>query len=278
MSATIFDISRNSFVDGPGIRTTVFFKGCNLKCRWCHNPESQENKKQMMFYKSKCTSCGKCAKVCPNNLQNCDFCGKCTFYCPNDAKSICGKEYSVHEILNEILKDKMFYETSGGGVTFSGGECMLQIEFLEEILKKCKDADIHTAVDTAGNVPFEYFEKIMPYTDMFLYDVKCISDDLHIEGTKVSNKLILKNLKKLSDTFTGEIVIRIPVIPEFNDSIEEMQKIADFLKPLSIKEVELMPYHKMGEHKYEALDMKMTEFEVPADNKIEQLQSLFKKL
>ena len=113
---------------------------------------------------------------------------------------------------------------------------------------------------------------------MFLYDVKCISDHLHIEGTKVSNKLILKNLKKLSDTFKGEIIIRIPVIPEFNDSIEEMQKIADFLKPLSIKEVELMPYHKMGEHKYEALNMKMAEFEVPDDNKIEQLQSLFKKL
>ena len=193
MKAVIFDIQRNSFVDGPGIRTTVFFKGCNMRCKWCHNPESQSAQKQMMYYKDKSTGCGKCAKVCPNQLKKCDFCGKCELYCPADARKICGKEYSADEVFNEIAKDKTFYENSGGGATFSGGECMLQIGFLCEILKKCKENGIHTAVDTAGNVPWEYFEKILPYTDIFLYDVKAFSEDLHKRGTGVSNKLILEN-------------------------------------------------------------------------------------
>ena len=275
MNTTIFDISRNSFVDGPGIRTTVFFKGCNLKCKWCHNPESQAFQKQMLFYKNKCTGCGKCAEICPNNLKNCDFCEKCTFYCPAGARNICGKEYTEDELLEEILKDKIFYETSGGGVTFSGGECMLRIDFLEEILKKCKSAGVHTAVDTAGNVPFEYFEKIMPYTDMFLYDIKAFSDDLHIEGTGVSNKRILENLKKLSAVFKGDIMIRIPVIPGYNDSADEMKKISDFVKTLNVKETELMPYHKLGEHKYEALEMAMTEYQVPSEERINELKKLF---
>ena len=275
MNATIFDISRNSFVDGPGIRTTVFFKGCNLKCKWCHNPESQAFQKQMLFYKNKCTGCGKCAEICPNNLKNCDFCEKCTFCCPAGARNICGKEYTEDELLKEILKDKIFYETSGGGVTFSGGECMLRIDFLEKILKKCKSAGVHSAVDTAGNVPFEYFEKIMPYTDIFLYDIKAFSDDLHIEGTGVSNKRILENLKKLSAVFKGDIIIRIPVIPGYNDSEDEMKKISDFAKTLNVKETELMPYHKLGEHKYEALEMAMTEYQVPSEEKINELKKLF---
>ena len=275
MNGLIFDIERNSFVDGPGIRTTVFFKGCNLKCKWCHNPESQSSKTQMLFYKNKCKGCGKCAEICPNNFKNCDFCGKCTFYCPADARSICGKEYTSEELITEILKDKIFYVTSGGGVTFSGGECMLQIDFLEEILKKCKNEGVHTAVDTAGNVPFEFFEKIMPYTDMFLYDIKAVSEDLHIEGTSVSNKRILENLKKLSSVFGGEIIVRVPVIPSFNDTTEEMKKISDFVKNLKVKETELMPYHKMGEHKYEALEMEMTEYEVPTEERINELKKLF---
>lgn len=135
--AVIFDIQRNSFVDGPGIRTTVFFKGCNLKCAWCHNPESQDLKPQMMFYKDKCKNCGKCKEIC-QSYDNCVLCGKCTFYCPVDARKICGKEYTVDEVFAEIIKDKSYYDNSGGGVTFSGGECMLQIDFLKEILKNAK--------------------------------------------------------------------------------------------------------------------------------------------
>ena len=133
MQGNLFDIQRFSIHDGPGIRTTVFFKGCNLHCAWCHNPESQSSVPQMMFYKNKCTGCGKCREKCPNALEKCELCGKCTIYCPHDARDICGKEYTVDEVLREILKDKKFYENSGGGVTFSGGECMLQIELIRRI-------------------------------------------------------------------------------------------------------------------------------------------------
>ena len=195
-TATLFDIERNSFVDGPGIRTTVFFKGCNLKCAWCHNPESQSTKPQMMFYRDKCTGCGKCKEICPTP-DNCILCGKCTFYCPVDARKVCGKEYTVDEVFSEIIKDKSYYENSGGGVTFSGGECMLQIDFLAEILKKCKENGIHTAVDTAGHIPFESFKKILPYTDLFLYDIKIFDTQKHKQYVGVGNELILENSLRL---------------------------------------------------------------------------------
>lgn len=277
MKATIFDIQRNSYVDGPGIRTTVFFKGCNLKCKWCHNPESQSGKPQMMFFKNKCTGCGKCINVCPNKMEKCNLCGTCADICPNNAREICGRTYAVEDVLNEVVKDKMFYETSGGGVTFSGGECMLQIEFLEDILKTCKENGIHTAVDTAGCVPWESFKKIMPYTDLFLYDVKCFSEELHIEGTGASNKIILENLERLSKCFGGSIIIRVPVISGFNDNLEEMKKIADFLSHINLKDVELLPYHKMGEHKYDALGMEFTKYNVTDKDVIKMLESFLAK-
>lgn len=274
MKATVFDIQRNSFVDGPGIRTTVFFKGCNLDCKWCHNPESKFSKPQMLFYKNKCTGCMKCAKVCPNELKKCDLCGKCELYCPNDARKVCGKQYDVDEILKEVLKDKAFYDNSDGGVTFSGGECMLQIDFLCEILKRCKDCGVHTAVDTAGNVPWERFEKVLPYTDLFLYDIKALDDETHKKYVGVSNVLILENLKKLFEK-NANVLIRIPVIPTVNDDAEEMLKIKAFLEPFSPLKVELLPYHKMGEHKYDALGLEMTEFAVPEKEKIDELKKIF---
>ena len=271
--ATIFDIQRGSFVDGPGIRTTIFFKGCNLKCKWCHNPESQSPKQQILFYKNKCTGCEKCKSVCPNNLEKCEFCGKCALFCPNDARELCGKEYTVNEVLTEILKDKEYYGSTGGA-TFSGGECMLQIDFLEEILRSCKQHNIHTAIDTAGNVPWEYFERILPYTRLFLYDVKCITEELHIDGTGVSNRLILENLKRLSEN-EAEIIVRIPVIPQFNGNLYEMQKTADFLNDLTIRKVELLPYHAMGEHKWGALGLLCQKYSVPALDDMQKFKSLF---
>lgn len=274
--AIIFDIQRASMVDGPGIRTTVFFKGCNLRCKWCHNPESQSFQPQMLFYKNKCTGCGKCVQICPNHMQTCTFCGKCELYCPNDARKVCGREYTAEEIRQEVIKDKMFYETSGGGVTFSGGECMLQPDFLREILRLCKEEGIHTAVDTAGCVPWENFEKILPYTDLFLYDVKCFSEALHIEGTGVSNQKILENLTRLSKEFTGDIIVRVPVIGGFNDLVQtEMSKMAHFLREIGIKKVELLPYHRMGEHKYEATDMQFTAYTVPAQEDMDAYRRLF---
>ena len=275
MKATIFDIERNSYVDGPGIRTTVFFKGCNLRCAWCHNPESQSAKPQMMFYKNKCTGCGKCREKCPNSMKKCDLCGRCSLFCPQDARDICGKEYTVDEVLKEILKDKAFYETSGGGVTFSGGECMLQIDFLEGILKECKKNGIHTAVDTAGNVPFEFFERIIPYTDLFLYDVKCFDSDKHRQYTGVENQLILKNLKSLLAKSTP-VWIRIPIIPTVNDTEEELQRIKEYLSSCGIPEkVELLPYHAMGEHKYAAIDKETQIFSVPSEEKMKHLKNIF---
>ena len=275
MKATIFDIERNSYVDGPGIRTTVFFKGCNLRCAWCHNPESQTALPQMMFYKNKCVECGKCKEKCPNQLEKCDFCGKCTLYCPHDAREICGKEYTVDEVMREILKDKVFYENSGGGVTFSGGECMLQIDFLEAILKECKMNGIHTAVDTAGHVPFECFEQIIPYTDLFLYDVKCYDSEKHKEFTSVSNELILSNLKRLLESGKN-VWIRIPIIPEVNDNEAEMLAIKAFLDSFGYPEkIELLPYHAMGEHKYAAIGKEAQIFSTPSEEKMMRLKKIF---
>ena len=276
LTATVFDIQRNSYVDGPGIRTTVFFKGCNLHCAWCHNPESQCAAPQMLFYKNKCTGCGKCKEKCQNALETCNLCGKCTMYCPHDAREICGKEYTVDEMLREIVKDKAFYDNSGGGVTFSGGECMLYPDFLAEILAACRAAGIHTAVDTAGDVPFSRFEQVMPHTDLFLYDIKAYSEELHREGTGVRNGRILENLTRLSKLFRGDILVRIPVIPGFNADWDEMKRIAEFLNLLGLSNVELLPYHRLGEHKYAALGRSVSAYRIPTEKEMEELCALFR--
>lgn len=271
----LFDIERNSFVDGPGIRTTVFFKGCNLKCAWCHNPESQSFEREMMFYKDKCTGCGKCKKVCANP-EKCVFCGKCEIFCPADARRICGKEYTAQEVFSEVVKDKPYYDNSGGGVTFSGGECMLQTDSLCEILKMCKEAGIHTAVDTAGHVDFEKFEKILPYTDLFLYDVKIFDSEKHKKYVGVGNELILENLKKLSQK-GADIWVRVPVISGVNDSPDEMKEFGEFLKKeIKPQKVELLPYHAMGENKYFALGKNVQTFSAPDSEKMSELKEFFK--
>ena len=265
MKATIFDIERNSYVDGPGIRTTVFFKGCNLRCKWCHNPESQNPKKEILFYHSKCTGCGRCRDLTVEDEN---------FFCFNDAKEICGKEYTADEVFAEVIKDKAFYETSGGGVTFSGGECMLQTDFLLEILKKCKENGIHTAVDTAGYIPWDKFKKILPYTDLFLYDIKSMNDEIHKEYTGVTNTLILENQAKLLK-INVDVWVRIPVIPGVNDTEEEMKKIKNFFDTKGYpKKIELLPYHAMGEHKYASLGKSIEKFDVPDKEKIEKLKNI----
>ena len=262
-TALLFDIQRASFVDGPGIRTTVFFKGCNLRCAWCHNPESQSAKKEMLFYKNRCTGCGKCKEKCPNSLEKCDFCGKCALFCPHDAREICGREYTLDEVLREVIKDKAIYENSGGGVTFSGGECMLQIDFLEEILKRCKEEGIHTAVDTAGHVPPEYFERIIPYTDLFLYDVKISDTEKHKKYVGVGNELILSNLDRVLSR-DCRVIVRTPVIVGINDSEEEIKAITKIAA--RAEKIELLPYTALGkaaEH-----------FEAPSGEKMTELRKL----
>ena len=266
MNAMIFDIQRNSFVDGPGIRATVFFKGCNLRCKWCHNPESQNLNKEILFYKNKCTGCGRCMDLTVDDEN---------FICLNDAKEICGKEYTVDEVFDEVIKDKSFYETSGGGVTFSGGECMLQIDFLLEILEKCKENGIHTAVDTAGHIPWADFEKIISYTDLFLYDIKAMNDEIHKEYTGVSNSLILENLARLLKSNVG-VWVRVPIIPGVNDSEDEMKKIKSFFEANGYPEkVELLPYHAMGENKYSAIGENVCTFNTPTNETMGLLKSIF---
>jgi len=264
MQDLIFNIQRFCIHDGPGIRTTVFFKGCNLKCVWCHNPESQSPAKETMFFEDKCTGCGRC--------KNSSF-EEENFVCLSGARELCGKEYTVDEVLKEIVKDKTFYETSGGGVTFSGGECMLHIDFLCAILKKCKENGIHTAVDTAGNVPWEYFEKVIPYTDLFLYDIKVMDSEVHKEHVGVTNSLILDNLEKLLNS-KACVWVRVPVVPGVNDTEEEMKNIKAFFETNGYPEkVELLPYHAMGEHKYEALGKATQKFDIPDEEKMEKLKN-----
>ena len=274
MEGIITNIQRFSLTDGAGIRTTVFFKGCNLNCVWCHNPESQDFNPQMMFYKDKCKGCGKCRKVCQSPEQ-CILCGKCELYCSADARKVCGKDYTVEEVLEEIVKDTAYYGNTGGGVTFSGGECMLQIDFLEAILKKCKDNGIHTAVDTAGHVPFERFERILPYTDLFLYDIKCYDEEKHKKYIGVGNELIFQNLGKLFAN-NAKVWIRIPVIPDVNNTIEEMKNIKQFLDKIGKPEkIELLPYHAMGEHKYSAIGRETALFQTPNESEIILLKRVF---
>lgn len=276
MKGMLFDIQRASTVDGPGFRTTVFFKGCNLRCAWCHNPESQSAVPQLLFYQERCTHCGLCERVCPYGLRKCDLCGKCADACPQEARSLCGMEYAVGDAMKKILPDRLFYQTSGGGATFSGGECMLQLGFLKELLDFCKKEKIHTAVDTAGAVPWRFFEEILPYTDMFLYDVKSMNSQRHKEYTGVGNEQILENLSRLLQ-MQKRVWVRVPIIPGVNDTLEEMRALRAFLLANGYPEkVELLPYHRMGEMKWKALGQKATLFNPPSAEQVDTLRNAVK--
>jgi pyruvate formate lyase activating enzyme len=265
LKGTVSYIQRFSIHDGPGIRTTVFLKGCKLNCFWCHNPESIEKYPEIQLVPFRCIGCGKCIEVCSVNARKvvkgeivylrelCKRCGKCVNVCYAGATTWVGKVMTVEEVLEEIGRDNAFYKRSGGGVTFSGGEPMLQMGFLKELVKENKYRKIHTAVDTSGDVPWQSFEAILPFVDLFLYDIKLMDENKHKEFTGVSNKRILENLKQLSTNHT-RIIIRTPVIPEVNDSVEEMEKIALFVEELnSIDYIELLTFHQLGSGKYESL-------------------------
>lgn len=260
----VFDIQRFSVHDGPGIRTTVFFKGCNLRCFWCHNPESVDLLPEIMFVPQKCIGCGKCLTACKNGChaaadgkhvflrENCVRCGECAKTCFAKALTIAGTCKTAEEVLDEVEKDMPFYKNSGGGMTCSGGEPMLQTEFLRELLMKAKDRGISTAVDTAGNVPFENFLEVLPYTDLFLYDLKSMDDSVHREATGVVNERIKENIRKLSEA-GARIWVRIPVIPGVNAEAGNMEATAELLKPLNPELVELLTFHKLGGGKYESV-------------------------
>ena len=287
-SPLISNIQRFSTKDGDGIRTTVFFKGCPLRCIWCHNPETQNFGQEIMYNAENCTLCGRCVKACPNgaittdngllvtNAELCTVCGECTDVCYYNAREISGKQLTTDEVCNIILKDAAFYSESGGGVTFSGGECIVFPDELTKMLKFCKSHRIHTAVDTSGYAPFSTFEQIIPFTDIFLYDIKAFSPDLHKKLTGVDNALIWENLIKLSEC-GKEINLRIPLIEGCNASIDEVEKIAQKASGLNISRVNLLPYHDMGKYKYTKLnrpydgDLMLT----PSKEKMEEIKKIF---
>ena len=283
MNANIVEIKRFAVHDGDGIRTTVFFKGCPLKCLWCHNPETISPERQLAFYSHKCVLCKKCAGACEchkfsENIHKidrtkCTICGKCVELCPENALEICGKEMSVDKICEILLKDKKFYDESGGGITLSGGECLLQSEACCEILKVMKQSGINTAVDTCGFVPRTAIDKVMPYTDTFLYDIKAIDEDVHIKCTGQSNKIILDNLVYL-DSCGAKSEIRIPYIPGYND--DQMDKIGKFLSGLSyVIRVRVLPYHNYAASKYAALNINNTLPPlIPAEKEIKHAESI----
>ena len=245
----IFDIKRSSTVDGPGIRTAVFFKGCNLDCKWCHNPESKSPTPELALFAEKCVSCGVCAEVCEHK-DGCLLCGECVLTCLSDARKLYGSQYGIDELYDIIIADIDYYSATGGGVTFSGGECMLYPDFVAELAEKCAKSGVSVAIDTAGNVPWSSFEAVLPHVSLFLYDVKALDPELHRRGTGADNLLILENLERLLQT-GREVIISTPVIPDYNDG-DELEKIKKYCAERGL-EHELLPYHAIGESKKAAL-------------------------
>ncbi len=266
MTATIFEIKRFAVHDGDGIRTTVFFKGCPLRCVWCHNPEGLSFEPQTAYYEHKCIGCGECKKegFIPEN-------------CLGEATVLYGKQVTVEELLPILLEDKDFYESSGGGVTLSGGECLMQADFCAELLKRLKENDINTAVDTCGFVSMETLDKVIPFTDIFLYDLKAYDEDVHIKCTGRSNKQILKNLEYLN-SLGKNIEIRIPYVPEYNDG--EIEKLAHFLSNFkNITKIRVLPYHNYAGSKYEALGIKnILPNRLPTDNELERASNSIRNI
>ncbi len=266
-SGVVFNIQRYCLQDGPGIRTTVFLKGCPLSCSWCHNPEGMAPQPEIAVIESRCLVCGECRRACrfseslagegllQAGHELCILCGDCVKACPTGARQLIGAEMTVQEVMREIVRDRIFYEDSQGGVTFSGGEPLMQAGFLRELLEACRSESIRTAVDTCGHACTGDLLGIAPITDLFLYDLKFIDDVKHRQHTGVSNSAILSNLRALG-SIHGNIWLRIPLIPGINDSEVDFEILAGFAASVSgLRQVNLLPYHKTGLQKFRRLGL-----------------------
>lgn len=281
MKGEIFSVKHFAVHDGTGIRTTLFLKGCSMNCPWCHNPEGKTRGPQLAYYAERCVHCGACAQICPNQAHRmcegvhifdrsqCVGCGQCEEVCVKEAISFYGREVTPEQILPELLEDRMFY-VKAGGVTLSGGECLCQADFCAELLKSLKQEKINTAVDTCGHVPWSSIEKVLPYTDCFLYDIKAVDPVRHKRLTGCDNRLLLENLRRLNDLKVS-IEVRVPYVPSWND--REMPAIAALLHTLpAVKKIKVLGYHTYASAKYESLDMPNTLPDVPMPTEAEVMQ------
>jgi pyruvate formate lyase activating enzyme len=283
----VFNIQRYSLHDGPGIRTVVFLKGCPLRCQWCCNPESFVLIPQISFSGSKCIQCERCFEICPvaitpdqriqlgGNVE-CIFCGACIEECPTGALEIIGREMTVDEVLLETEMDRLFYESSGGGVTLSGGEVLFQWQFAAELLAALKSRHIHTVIETSGFGKWEHMRRILDYTDLLLFDIKHMDTIKHREVTGVYNERILTNAMEAAKNGIN-MIFRVPLIPKINDDQENIQKIAEFSNRIGVKEIHLLPYHKLGITKYEKLRCNYSfSANIPEANHVLQLRDVLK--
>ena len=283
----ITNIQRMSIHDGPGIRTTIFLKGCNMRCKWCHNPETWEIKNQIEYIKDNCIQCWNCIASCPENAiqptkenyiqinrERCTACGECQETCYSGALIKIGDDITVNELMNKIMLDITHYNVSGGGVTISGGEPLLQVDFVKELLIACKEEDIHTCVESNLASGWEKIEEILPYVDLWRCDLKLAEAEKHKKWTGISNKKIIENLSNLSK-FHIPVVISTPVVPGVNDNEEEIKNICEHLKKWNnIEAYDLLPFHQMGYSKFESIGMKnpMPESATLDDKVIEKLK------
>ena len=281
----VFDIKKYAIHDGPGIRTTVFFKGCPLNCLWCHNPESRQDRAELGFRKNRCIGCGQCAEACPReaislvenhpvtDVEKCVLCGRCVDVCIAGAREIIGHRMTVSEVMAEVERDVIFYDQSGGGVTFSGGEPLMQPDFLVALLNRCRALNIHTAVDTSCYAEPDVIKSVAEKTDLFLCDIKHIDNEMHERFTGVGNKLILDNIKLISQA-GKKIIIRVPVIPGFNDDPANIEATGEFAASIAgVGRIDLLPFNRGGIEKSARLtrETNSMQIETPDDDKMSEI-------